>query len=457
LSSQIAISAHKEVEIARFNFIPITVSILVITPVLTVNVGFDGEISVGITTSITQTATLTAGVSYDMGVWDPVCDFSNEFQFNPPVLSAEATVKAYAGPQLSLLLYGLTGPYGDINGYLELNADLFEDPWWVLYGGLFADLGVKVEIFGNSLADYYVRVLDHKIKLADSQGPLNDPPTADISSPSDGSDYDEGDTIIFSGTGDDPEDGSLTGGSLVWTSNRDGQIGTGTYFTRDNLSVGTHTITLTAADSQGATGSDSINISVIVNGNQIVIQPSPGNNDGTDDGSADAGKDAWTKGDIYTSTNYGDHKWIISGALATGGDCRGLIQFNLNDLPDETSSVILKLYSVWDNGFKDFGIVNAYKITEAWIENTVTNDNKPNYDSTIYASANVTDAGGWVEFDITTLYNEWKSGTPNYGIMLNTEGSGDCVGSQPIGDCALGLFYSSDYENADYRPMLIIE
>jgi hypothetical protein len=91
---------------------------------------------------------------------------------------------------------------------------------------------------------------------------VNNSPTADISSPTDGSDYDEGDTIIFSGTGDDPEDGPLTGGSLVWTSSRDGQVGTGTYFTRDNLSGGTHTVTLTATDSQGATGTDSVSVTV---------------------------------------------------------------------------------------------------------------------------------------------------------------------------------------------------
>ena len=172
LSSQITIDTYNEVEIARYYFTPITVSILVITPVLTVNVGFDGEVSAGITTNVTQTATLTAGLSYDSGVWNPVCDFSNEFQFNPPVLFAEAAVKGYAGPQLSLLLYGVTGPYNDINGYLELNADLLGDPWWELYGGLFVDLGVEIDILGVSLPDYYVTILDHKVKLADGGGTL---------------------------------------------------------------------------------------------------------------------------------------------------------------------------------------------------------------------------------------------------------------------------------------------
>lgn len=90
----------------------------------------------------------------------------------------------------------------------------------------------------------------------------NNSPTATITSPSDSSKYTQGDTISFSGTGEDAEDGTLTGSLLVWTSNIDGQIGTGTSFSRDDLSVGSHTISLTATDSSGATGSDSIAITV---------------------------------------------------------------------------------------------------------------------------------------------------------------------------------------------------
>ena len=94
----------------------------------------------------------------------------------------------------------------------------------------------------------------------------NTPPTATITSPMNGSTYNEGDDISFNGSGYDAEDGTLSGSSLIWTSSRDGQIGTGTSFTRNDLSVGTHTITLTATDSLGATGSDSVSITVTPGG-----------------------------------------------------------------------------------------------------------------------------------------------------------------------------------------------
>jgi hypothetical protein len=88
--------------------------------------------------------------------------------------------------------------------------------------------------------------------------PSNTAPTASISAPATGASTASGVSVSFAGTGSDTEDGALTGASLVWTSNLDGTIGTGTSFSSSTLSVGTHTITLTATDSLGATGTASI-------------------------------------------------------------------------------------------------------------------------------------------------------------------------------------------------------
>ena len=90
----------------------------------------------------------------------------------------------------------------------------------------------------------------------------NSAPTSVISAPSNGTTFTQGGEISFIGSGTDPEDGQLTGNSLIWTSDKDGQIGTGQSFTKSNLSVNTHTITLTAKDSDGATGTDSVTITV---------------------------------------------------------------------------------------------------------------------------------------------------------------------------------------------------
>ena len=70
-----------------------------------------------------------------------------------------------------------------------------------------------------------------------------------IHSPSDGAHFWYGEEIRFSGSARDVQDGILSGDSLVWTSSIDGEIGTGTDFTRNLLSGGTHEITLTATNS----------------------------------------------------------------------------------------------------------------------------------------------------------------------------------------------------------------
>ena len=82
-------------------------------------------------------------------------------------------------------------------------------------------------------------------------------PFAKINHPGNGETRPANQAVPFVGTGRDLEDGTLTNGSLVWTSNIDQQIGTGTSFNKV-LSVGTHTITLTATDSNGNADAASI-------------------------------------------------------------------------------------------------------------------------------------------------------------------------------------------------------
>lgn len=88
------------------------------------------------------------------------------------------------------------------------------------------------------------------------------PPTVSIASPPTGSSYEEGEGVSFRGSAIDVEDGVLSDSALVWTSNRDGQIGTGTAFVRNNLSVNSHLIVLTVKDQNDNIGADSVNVTV---------------------------------------------------------------------------------------------------------------------------------------------------------------------------------------------------
>jgi chitinase len=86
-------------------------------------------------------------------------------------------------------------------------------------------------------------------------------PVATIFHPGDGETRTAGSPIPFSGQANDPQDGALTGSSLVWTSDLTGALGTGETFNA-SLTAGTHRITLTATDSDANTGTDSIELIV---------------------------------------------------------------------------------------------------------------------------------------------------------------------------------------------------
>ena len=88
----------------------------------------------------------------------------------------------------------------------------------------------------------------------------NTAPTAMITVPGDGSSFDDGELISFTGSASDAEDGALTA-SLSWSSSRDGPIGNGASFST-TLSVGTHTITASVTDNDGLPGQDSITVTV---------------------------------------------------------------------------------------------------------------------------------------------------------------------------------------------------
>ncbi|MCP3961439.1 MAG: DNRLRE domain-containing protein [bacterium] len=91
--------------------------------------------------------------------------------------------------------------------------------------------------------------------------PPNTAPSVTISAPTNGSSFDEGISVGFTGSANDAEDGDITA-SLSWSSSIDGTIGTGGSFSTSTLSVGAHTITASVTDSGGLGGSDQITVTI---------------------------------------------------------------------------------------------------------------------------------------------------------------------------------------------------
>ena len=168
--------------------------------------------------------------------------------------------------------------------------------------------------------------------------PVNQPPTATISAPANNASFVQGSSVSFAGSGNDPETGALTGASLVWTSNINGQIGIGTSFATTTLSVGTHTITLTATDAQNATGTATRTIVITAPANQppTATITSPANNASFVQGSSvtftGSGNDpetgALTGASLVWTSN-------VSGQIGTG------TSFSTNTLPVGTHTITL--------------------------------------------------------------------------------------------------------------------
>ena len=72
----------------------------------------------------------------------------------------------------------------------------------------------------------------------------------------------EGDLVWLQAAIVDPEDGFLDGGAMHWSSSRDGDLGTGASLHVYDLSIGTHTISMLATDSDGNELADSITVTV---------------------------------------------------------------------------------------------------------------------------------------------------------------------------------------------------
>ena len=91
--------------------------------------------------------------------------------------------------------------------------------------------------------------------------PVNTPPVVGISQPAGGTTVSVGTSITFTGTATDTQDGNVSA-NLVWTSNTQGQIGSGASFSFSGLSVGLHTITAAVTDSGGLPGSAAVIVTV---------------------------------------------------------------------------------------------------------------------------------------------------------------------------------------------------
>ena len=168
-----------EKHLGTIDLTPITVGIVVITPVveLVLTTTADGRLEFGVQAK----AAFRAGVSYsgETGEWTPYSDKDIDVKFEPP--SLVGSIEASMGIKKALKLYGVVGPYFTPEIYAGLKGEYDgRAVSFSAYQGLRARAGGSVNILNKNLLDLNFTLLDirNDLELSNKTNML---PIADFS------------------------------------------------------------------------------------------------------------------------------------------------------------------------------------------------------------------------------------------------------------------------------------
>lgn len=176
-----------------------------------------------------------------------------------------------------------------------------------------------------------------------------------------------------------------------------------------SLNDGANTINVTARDSMGRTGSDSI---IVAYDNATVTVTIRGTNS------------AWiSSGSPSKNRSDGQEMWMGYDPTPQYLKDRSLLKFDLSTIPPGSTihSATLGLYlsfTLPDTAPPSLPI-SCYRITNSWSQNSVTWNNQPGYSAPVgtLSVGSALDRRYW--WDVGTIVSGWYSNTyPNYGVIF---------------------------------------
>ena len=159
---------------------------------------------------------------------------------------------------------------GDLAANLSWESDL-DGPIGSGASFSYSALSVGAHVITASVTDIHGNTGSASVGLTVNVTPV---PIVTITSPVDGSSSIETESVAFTASANDAEEGDLSA-SLAWSSDLDGPIGSGASFSLSSLTVGTHVVSASVTDSSANTGSDSVTITVAANTPPVVSITSP--------------------------------------------------------------------------------------------------------------------------------------------------------------------------------------
>jgi hypothetical protein len=157
------------IPITTIKFTPIPIGYIVLVPQLDIFMSAGALVIGGLDFGAVQNATLVAGLEYADKNWNKISDFNASFEPTRIDVNAMASILAEVSPELSIKLYDVAGPTVKLIGYAELLTRIPAQPWWGLYAGIKAGVGVSVKVLGHSFANKYLPILDYREEIARAQ------------------------------------------------------------------------------------------------------------------------------------------------------------------------------------------------------------------------------------------------------------------------------------------------
>ena len=154
ITSQYGASIKKRIPFATYYFEPWTFSVgpvpVVFIPKIELFIAVDGTLTAEFSTGASESFNGRLGAKYtDADGWGMIKEKTFTYDYYPPVMDISAHVEANVGPEVSLMLYGIAGPYTNVTACAKLDADIQTgtNNWDLDYKvGVKAEAGIKVDV-----------------------------------------------------------------------------------------------------------------------------------------------------------------------------------------------------------------------------------------------------------------------------------------------------------------------
>ncbi len=154
ITSQYGASLSKRIPLATYYFQPWTFFVgpvpVVFVPKIELFIGVDGTLTAEFSTGANEAFNGKLGTRYtaDNG-WSTIKDKSFTYNYYPPQLDVSANVEANLGPEVSLMLYGVAGPFTNVTACAKLDAMLHSGTsnWDLDYKiGVKTEVGIRIDV-----------------------------------------------------------------------------------------------------------------------------------------------------------------------------------------------------------------------------------------------------------------------------------------------------------------------